>query len=718
MFSGSKILRSARLPLAAAVMLPPAACFLAVLVHRFGLIGEDLLLSILTLVNIGAIAIVARSTTALVAQGEERYALAVRGSNDGIWDWDVRTNELFWSERFKEILGITDPAFVPSYSQFKARLHPDDRDYVVAKLEDHTKNRTPYDTQFRMRTDSGNYVWLRARGLSVWNEKGRATRMTGSVSDITAQKRIEEELRMSRDEANRANQAKSEFLSHMSHELRTPLNSIIGLNRLMYEEKNIGAEQRSMARVAYRSASSLLSIVDDILDLSKVESGQFELEKVSFSLPDVINGVIDTMAPLARGKGLAFSCNAPQQADIPFVTGDPSRLSRIMINLIDNAIKYTERGSVTVEADCPSDDEGHVMLRFDVTDTGIGIPEDKQDVIFEKFEQADSSITRRFGGTGLGLSITRELVNKMQGRMGLDSEEGIGSHFWFMVELPVADSAPLAKKKKPRPALEEKLPPAQRKDAASARLLVVEDYKLNQVFIRKLLTRMGVENIDIVDNGKAAVEAVNQNAYAMILMDCHMPVMSGFEATRDIRAREIAGGNERIPILAVTADAMPGTRERCLRVGMDDYITKPIDPDELKELMGRWLDFPATAETPMSPAAGISRERAIIDVLKEFAETDDELRGLANAFAGGAIEMQAILQAQCTDGENHAWTEAAHRLKGSAAMIRAERLRAACEKAERMRTATLAERKAVLDAIREALREVMDGLTPLLDKTP
>jgi PAS domain S-box-containing protein len=696
-----------RLIAAAAVLLSPVACLLAVLAHRWRLINEDALLSILTLVNLAVVAVLVRQGTGIIAEQAERYKLAVKGSNDGIWDWDVRSGELFWSDRFKEILGIDDPAFVPSYDEFKARLHPEDRDFIVAKLEDHTRTRTPYDTQFRMRLESGDYVWLRGRGMSVWNDKGRATRMTGSVTDITAQKMIEEDLRVARDQANLANQAKSDFLSHMSHELRTPLNSIIGLTRLLYEDRNIGNEQREMARVAYRSGESLLSIVDDLLDISKVESGRLELDNVSFSLPDVINGVMDTMEPLAHDKGLDFSCSFPE-ASLPFVAGDPARLSRIMINLIDNAIKYTQRGSVSVSIDCQPDGEGSVTLRFDVTDTGIGIPEDKQGVIFEKFTQVDSSITRQFGGTGIGLSVSRELINLMQGRMGMDSQEGAGSHFWFMVDLPVAEGLPADRKRRLRREPLVRLPPEQRKDASRIRLLAAEDYSLNQVFIRKLLARMGMNNVDIVDTGKAAVDAVAAGVYDIILMDCHMPGMSGFDATHEIRTREGVSGTH-IPIIAVTADAMPGARERCLRAGMDEYITKPIDPDELKDVMSRWLDFP-DGESAGAPSPSVRKRAPVIDVLRGFADTDEELRDLVRAFLDGAQEMVGILEGQCVAGENRAWTEAAHRLKGSAAMIQAEDLRAACVNAEALVTATAAQRNKALEAVKSALKTVTDEL--------
>ena len=300
--------------------------------------------------------------------------------------------------------------------------------------------------------------------------------------------------------------------------------------------------------------------------------------------------------------------------------------------------------------------------------------------------------------------------------MGVDSEEGVGSHFWFLAELAIADSKPVAEKRSLKQRRLARLPDDQRRDVRKSKILVADDYNLNQAFIKKLLSRMGVENVDIVDNGKGAVDALKNGSYAMILMDCHMPVMSGFDATQEIRAQEATAGNDRIPILAMTADATAGARERCLRAGMDDYISKPLDPDELKEIMGRWLTFPSeeNAATPAPVPAAAPTTHPVIAVLKDYADTDEELRELVGAFVTGAREVVAILQKNCADGENRDWVEAAHKLKGSAAMIRAEDLRSLCERAEGMTTATAADRKAMHGQIGSAVTKVTDGLVDFM----
>lgn len=640
-------------------------------------------------------------------ESEERYGLAVKGSHDGLWDWNVVTNELFWSDRFKEILEITDPDFQPSYEEFKARLHPDERDYIITTLEDHTRNRTPYDAEFRMRTDTGQYKWLSARGASIWNEEGWATRMTGSVTDITARKLAEEDIRVARAQADKASQAKSDFLSHMSHELRTPLNSIIGMTRMLHEDDDVPEEQREMVGIAYRSATNLLDIVNDILDLSKVEAGEMHLERIVFSFEEVMDNVMETMLPLSSGKGLTFGCNF-SAGTLPYLVGDPTRLGRIIINLVGNAVKYTEKGSVTVDIECPPDGDDQVLLKFSVTDTGIGIPKDKLEVIFDKFAQADTTITRKYGGTGLGLHITRRLVEKMGGVMGVESELGKGSRFWFRIPFRTSELRPLINKKSYQTERMERLPAAQRKNIANISLLLAEDYQLNQAFMQKFLGRIGIKKFDLAETGVAVLAALHKKSYDIILMDCHMPVMSGYEATAEIRRHEKETG-KHIPIIAMTADAMVGTRERCLRSGMDDYISKPIDPDLLRHIVGRWVTFPEDEDPapipPPAPAVKAGPPVVDLESLRQFADNESDMRRFIDMFIAQSEDIVKILQENCSAGKNTAWAEAAHKFKGGAAMIRAEKLRALCEQAQRMETASAAERQDMLEKILAAYNE-------------
>ena len=630
---------------------------------------------------------------------EQRYELAVQGSNDVLWDWNVKTGDLYWSDRYRTMLDADSDEFTPNLEDSVGRLHLDDKDRVMQALEDHRTLRKAYDVEYRLRANSGRYVWVRARGRGVWDEKGEMVRMLGSLTDITDRKEAEIQLRAAQEDADRASRVKSEFLANMSHELRTPLNSVMGLARILQEDTSASAENREMAGVAFRSASSLLQIVNDILDLSKVESGQLVLENITFSLQEIVDNIRDTIVPLTSEKDLDFKCHYDWEADSYFV-GDPMRLGRVIMNLVGNAVKYTEKGGVTLEIKTKHVGGDGAVIECSVKDTGIGIAPDKHELIFDKFSQADSSITRRYGGTGLGLTITKQVVEKMGGTLGVESAEGKGSHFWFCIPVKMTDQRSMLDKGLMRRQPILRLPPEQRKDAAAVRMLVAEDYLLNQALMGKLLPRMGIKSVDIVDDGAAALRALAERPYDMILMDCHMPVLSGYGATETIRKQE-AGGPVHIPIIAMTADAMPGTRERCLSAGMDHYISKPIDQDELREIIGRWVTFVDEPKEFVPPD---------LAALNAFAESEDELEDLIMIFLTQSESDMCKLRAEYADGKK--WAQIAHKLKGSAGMIKAQSLQALYESAERLQTAGEQERRQALAAIEAeyaAVREYLYG---------
>ncbi len=418
-----------------------------------------------------------------------------------------------------------------------------------------------------------------------------------------------EELEKALMAAREATRLKSRFLANMSHEIRTPMNGVLGMTDFLLAS-GLNAEQQEYAQSIKRLADSLLALINDILDLSRVEAGKLRVEHVEFSLPSAIAETASIFALQARAKGLEFvSSSGP---GVPArVVGDSGRLRQVLTNLLGNAIKFTERGQVALKTELTGQTGDGVQLKFTVHDSGIGIPSGEQGRLFDAFTQVDESNTRKYGGTGLGLAISKQLVELLGGEIGLESERGRGSRFWFTANFGkaarsdiVLPGSPVKVQAAPAPAvaptltksltgtaqqLVESPPPIEKPDTSSdrsMRILLAEDNEINQRITLRLLQKLGLA-ADAVVNGREAVEALERRKYDLVLMDCQMPDMDGFEATAVIRSREGKSGHQTI--CALTANAMDGDRERCLAAGMDDYISKPVGLEKLREALDRWI---------------------------------------------------------------------------------------------------------------------------------
>lgn len=532
---------------------------------------------------------VGRNITALtqamedLRASEARWQFALDGAGDGVWDWNMQSDTVFFSRQWKAMLGYAEQEIGSSLDEWDSRLHPDDRERVYADLQAYLEGTTSnYRNEHRVRCKNGRYLWVLDRGIVVeWSADNKPLRMIGTHTDMTERKQHEEELEQARYAADAANRAKSEFLANMSHEIRTPMNGVIGMAQLLRYTQPTGEQQEYLDNLEL-SCNNLLALISDILDLSKIEAGKIELEYTDFSLRHSIQEVVATQISRIQQKQLELKTQIQQEVP-ELLRGDALRFKQILLNLLGNAIKFTESGQIEISVVLSSCQDDSCLIRLVVSDSGIGMTEETLQKIFNPFEQADNSTTRKYGGSGLGLSICRRLAELMGGRIWAESVLGQGST--FIVELPF-----LMHRRRVDQQPKQIFDPLSLFNGRRLKVLVAEDNRLNAATTAAMLVQMG-HQAEITVDGQEALEAWRGAGFDCILMDIQMPVMDGRLAVASIREQEARTGSHT-PIIALTAHALRGDREQFLMEGFDGYISKPVDIEALATELRRVVPLP------------------------------------------------------------------------------------------------------------------------------
>ncbi|MDM8516715.1 PAS domain S-box protein [Desulfobacterales bacterium HSG16] len=529
-----------------------------------------------------------KRTEIALKESETKLKESQKIARMGQWELDLKTDTFSWSDEIYQIFSIDPDEFGASYEAFLEIIHPEDRESVNKAYTDSLKNKMPYEIVHRLLLKDGTVKFVDEICRTEYDKEGTPLRSIGTVQDITGLKQIEEELRLAKEQAETTNRSKSEFLANMSHEIRTPMNAIIGFSGLLLDgnekrddKDKLSPDDISQIRKIYTSARNLIAIINDVLDFSKIEAGKLDMEIIDFDIRRVVENLTSVLQESVSTKKVKLT--AKLEPDIPFyLKGDPGRFYQVLVNLTNNAIKFTKEGSVSVNISLENEFPTKVKLKVVVIDTGIGIPEDKQDRLFKAFSQADSSHTRQYGGTGLGLVISRRLVKLMNGELHFYSKKREGSTFWFTATFDKGKS----------PEKEDKIVISKMPEL---NILLVEDQPFNQEL---MIAVLGKHDVTVANNGKEAVDILKKKRFDMVLMDIQMPIMDGFEATAIIRDQESNVLNHDVFIVAMTAHATREDRQKCIDSGMSDYLSKPLEPNDLFAIINEQFDIQVDDEAP------------------------------------------------------------------------------------------------------------------------
>jgi signal transduction histidine kinase/DNA-binding response OmpR family regulator len=639
---------------------------------------------------------------------EDRLQLALDAAGLAMWEWRIVDDTLFTASRFASITGDADADEddssdkVWSSKEFLEQVFAQDHDALHQALTDVLKQITPrLDIEFRLATPHGA-VWIECVGEVVQRSMlGQAEILVGVVRDVTRRREVQLEIEAARAEAVAANAAKDEFLAHMSHEIRTPLNGVLGMNNLL-AKTGLSSEQRQYVDLVGSSGQALLALVNDLLDYSRLQAHKLVLEQVRFPLRRWLWQVVEPQRLAAQAKGLDLQLQTDDALPQDMV-GDPGRLRQVVINLLTNAIKFTDKGRIDVVMRMVAGADLKPELQLQVRDTGIGIAPEKQQLVFGAFTQADNSTSRRFGGSGLGLSICERLVGLMGGRISVQSQLGQGS--CFTVEVPlgeVRDDIPTTQyglegfddAQYPRPnagAVPPEAQPSALRVYGGMQALVVDDHSVNQLLATKLLQRLGFE-VALANDGQQAVQAILAGTYDVVLMDIQMPQLDGLQATQQVRQREQALQKKRTTIIALSAHASAADRDQALACGMDAYLSKPLLPEALSAALAQvWRanDVKRTtpesgyaqrlsaahSDTPLASNAELPEAAAVVNrsrLLARLAGDETLLHTMAQAFCADLRDRMGAAHAAIQKQDWHTVGAQAHALSGALSTMTAQ----------------------------------------------